>query len=209
MIRTIISKDGIRGLWRGNAVNLSRVVPAYAMRFTVFGQLSGYKNSDSIFRYISGPFASGCVAGLASSLASYPLEVLRTRLSVGESLIHAFRRGSLYSGCSITVLETIPYSALTLGTYRLLSTDWGLDRVSSGLLSGLVATSICFPLDTVRRTKIVNPSLPARQVVERLLSEGGWRRLYRGLTIALVKSAPTVTVTMVVNDFLLDQLVCV
>jgi solute carrier family 25 phosphate transporter 23/24/25/41 len=105
LARSIYREEGFLGLWRGNAVNLARVVPSYAVRFTVFGNLSAYQDR---FPFLGNTFTAGSLAGLASSLASYPLEVLRTRISVDGTLMNAFRRGSLFAGCSLTVIETMP-----------------------------------------------------------------------------------------------------
>ena len=197
LLKSIYREEGIRGLWRGNGVNLSRVVPSYAVRFSVFGHLS----ENEMFK---NPFVAGCVSGLASALASYPLEVLRTRISVGSSLWDAFSRGRLYSGCSLTVLETMPYAGLTLGTYNYMrkniSFSSGEDlwtRTGCGLVSGFVATLVCFPLDTLRRNKMVRPSDSISFVFKSL---GAFSRFYRGLSVALVKSAPTVTLTMLLNE---------
>ncbi len=151
---------------------------------------------------------AGSLSGLASALASYPLEVLRTRVSVGGSLRDAVRHGSLMAGCSLTLLETVPYSALTLGTYGYLSKSGSVDKVSAGLVAGAVGTTACFPVDTVRRNKIMLPGKSVFEIVELLLDEGGGiRRLYRGMSVALVKAAPTVAITMSLNDLLLEYLI--
>jgi hypothetical protein len=38
-----------------------------------------------------------------------------------------------------------------------------------------------------------------------LMNDGGMKRLYRGLSIALIKAIPTVAITLTTNDFLLSQ----
>lgn len=197
LLKSIYREEGIRGLWKGNGVNLARVVPSYAVRFSVFGHLS----DNEMFK---NPFIAGCISGLASALASYPLEVLRTRMSVGSSLWEAFAQGRLYSGCSLTVLETMPYAGLTLGTYNYMRNNFSLTsgedlwtRTGCGLLSGFVATLVCFPLDTLRRNKMVRPTESIPFVFKSLKSLS---RFYRGLSVALVKSAPTVALTMLLND---------
>ena len=171
-----------------------RVIPTHAVRYTVFGELNKSEGK------LNNPYVSGAIAGLASSLVSYPLEVVRTRLSVGESFRASFTRGSLFAGCSITVIETIPYAALSLGTYTWLKESAGFSPILSGLLSGALATSVCFPLDTVRRNKIVQPTVPVKQIIHNLWTEGRTGRFYRGLSIGLLKSAPTFGITMVLND---------
>ena len=207
LLRSIYAQDGIRGLWRGNAVNLSRIVPSYAIRFTVFGNLSDYGTTVPL---LSNPFVAGSLSGLASSLASYPLEVIRTRLSISGSLREAVGKRSLFAGCSLTVLETMPYAGLSLGTYSYLSkaypaTDLRV-KIMHGFAAGGISTIICFPLDTLRRNKMVRPHDTVPALCRSLYSEGGVGRYYRGLSVALTKSAPTVALTMIFNDMLLQQL---
>ena len=208
LLKEIYQTEGLYGLWRGNAINLSRVVPSYAVRFSAFGRLTDYKESYPLF---NNPFVVGALSGLASSLASYPLEVLRTRVSVAGSLWSALKQGRLFAGCSLTVIETMPYSALSLGTYNYLSREWfeGSPTIWSsltiGVLSGAISTSICFPIDTLRRNKMVTPADDVRKIFSRLTNNQGVIRLYRGLAIALTKSVPTVAITLTANQYLLDH----
>lgn len=211
LLRDIYTHQGISGLWRGNAVNLLRVVPSYAVRLTVFGNLSEYKGTVPL---LGNPFVAGALSGLASSLASYPLEVLRTRISVTGTLLDAVRTGRFFAGCSMTVIETMPYAALSLGTYNYLTThlansDSAIPAVGQkiliGFVAGAVSTSVCFPIDTLRRNKIVRPTETISSIFQSLWTEGGAKRMYRGISIALTKSIPTVALTMTANDYLLDK----
>jgi solute carrier family 25 phosphate transporter 23/24/25/41 len=207
LLSSIYQNEGVRGLWKGNAVNLTRVVPSYAVRFTAFGRLSEYKD---VLPILGNPFVTGAVAGTASALASYPLEVLRTRISLKGSLREAFAKGGLFAGCSLTILETTPYSALTLGTYNYLGKNYPAKstkgKIIHGIIAGTVGTVICFPIDTLRRNKMVHPTVRVLDVAKSLYSEGMISRYYRGLTVAVLKAAPTVALTMTMNDYLLLQL---
>lgn len=207
LLTSIYTEEGVRGLWKGNAVNLLRVAPSYAVRLTVFGNLSAYEDRIPL---LGNSFVAGSLSGLASAFASYPLEVLRTRISVSGSLREALVRGRLFAGCSLTVLETTPYAGLTLGTYAYLGKHYPgetiYDKILHGMVAGAMGTAVCFPIDTVRRNKIVCPSETAISIVLRLRAEGGYRRFYRGITVALAKAAPTVAITMITNDFILGAL---
>jgi hypothetical protein len=207
LLSTIYEQEGVRGLWRGNAVNLSRVVPSYAIRFTAFGNLSDYGNK---FPILANPFVAGALAGTTSAIASYPLEVIRTRISISGSLMEAFKTGRLFAGCSLTILETTPYAGLTLGTYNYLRANHPAASqymiIVHGIVAGAVGTLVCFPVDTLRRNKMVRSQERVGEIARSLFNEGGLGRFYRGLSIALIKACPTVAVTMVVNDIFLRQL---
>ncbi|KAF3259591.1 mitochondrial thiamine pyrophosphate transporter [Orbilia oligospora] len=79
----------------------------------------------------------------------------------------------------------------------------------SGVLGGVIAKTGVFPLDTIRkrlqvqgptRTGYVNGDIPVYEGVVRcgreVVRREGWRGLYRGLTVSLVKAAPASAVTM-------------
>lgn len=203
LVHSIYYQEGLRGLWKGNAVNLMRIVPSYAVRFGTFGHLSQYE-------MLNNPFIAGSLSGLVSALASYPLDSVRTRLSVHGNLWDAIRTGRMYAGCSLTVVETMPYAGLTLGTYKYLgeyvSSNDPWTKVINGLVSGFVATTACFPLDTLRRSKMVRPNESIALVLKSLVAEGAVSRLYRGISVALLKSPPTVAITMILNDWFLGKL---
>jgi hypothetical protein len=109
----------------------------------------------------------------------------------------------------MTVIETIPYSALSLGTYNYLISKMDTStiegRILCGFASGAVSTAVCFPIDTIRRNKIVRPTEPVWAIFYSLIADTGPKRLYRGLSIALIKSIPTVAITLTANDFLLSK----
>ena len=207
LLKSIYEHEGMWGLWRGNAVNLSRVVPSYAIRFTAFGNISDYGSSYPI---LANPFVAGALAGTASAIASYPLEVIRTRISISGSILEAIGTGRLFAGCSLTILETTPYAGLTLGTYNYLRQHYPASTQGTQILHGIVAggvgTLLCFPIDTLRRNKIVRSEERVVAIARSLFEEGGVRRFYRGIGIALLKACPTVAITMVVNDIFLRRL---
>jgi len=105
--RKVISKEGVRGLWRGNFVNCIRVFPSRGILFSCNDMFKGILARSLIDGEIeikggklvaeSGPvrmpfwlsFSSGSLAGMTACIFTYPLDVARTRMSgklmVGES----------------------------------------------------------------------------------------------------------------------------
>lgn len=197
----IYRSEGWKGFWRGHLVNLSRVVPSYAVRLNVYRTLSDPKS------FALSPYLAGALSGLASSLVSYPLDVLRTRMSMGNSLLESFRQRCLFAGSFLTVIETMPYAGLSLGTYTYLTSEpLAFSKPVAGLCAGALATLVCFPLDTLKRNKIVNPEQEILTLTRQLWNYGGPLRFYRGLPVALLKAPPTVAITMVVNEYLQHKL---
>jgi solute carrier family 25 (mitochondrial thiamine pyrophosphate transporter), member 19 len=81
---------------------------------------------------------------------------------------------------------------------------------TAGVLASVLAKTTVYPLDTVRkrlqvqgpsRAKYVHRNIPEYQTgalgtVRAILVKEGIRGLYRGLTVALIKAAPTSAVTL-------------
>ncbi|KAK6505608.1 mitochondrial thiamine pyrophosphate transporter [Arthrobotrys musiformis] len=103
----------------------------------------------------------------------------------------------------------VPFNANDHPVLSSLAGKGSIDAIS-GITAGVIAKTGVFPLDTIRkrlqvqgptRTGYVHGDIPVydrgimwcgREVVRR----EGWRGLYRGLTVSLVKAAPASAVTM-------------
>ncbi|KAG1742921.1 mitochondrial carrier domain-containing protein [Suillus lakei] len=81
-------EEGFKGFMRGNGINCLRIVPYSAVQFTTYEQLKkwftayGTKELDTPKR-----LASGALAGITSVCATYPLDLVRSRLSIATASI--------------------------------------------------------------------------------------------------------------------------
>jgi solute carrier family 25 carnitine/acylcarnitine transporter 20/29 len=81
MAKNIFQTEGIRGLYKGNVATFLREVPAGAMFF------AGYEYSKVLLerRFGEGsgiPFLAGGIAGLFCTIASYPQDVIKTKIQL-------------------------------------------------------------------------------------------------------------------------------
>lgn len=180
----VIREEGALALWKGNGANVTRVVPVYALKFTFndsfrnFVREPGQKDSDlSTLQLMS----CGTSAGLFQTCCTFPLELVRTRLSFQNTkdttrykgIIDCFRRTiadegvfSLYKGLGPTIVSGAPYVGLQMTFYELwkrkmpVNEKTGkitvLGKLTAGAVGGLCAQIITYPGDTVRRRMIVN-----------------------------------------------------
>jgi len=176
---------------------------------------------------------AGALAGAGALLLTHPLDTMRTRLAASRVFADelAYRglidcctatwrqegiRG-FYAGCAVSLLEIAPYTAISFAGYeglkqRLRHTKHGrkFAQPFAGLVSGAVATTVCYPLDTLRRQLMLEGARGYEARYERsfikcctiLWLEGGLKRFYRGWSVTLLKSVPTIAITFVVNDSL-------
>lgn len=97
----VTREEGARALWKGNGANVLRVIPVYGLKFSF---------NDTFKAIVAGPaqkplaiselLAVGTLSGLFQTIITYPLETLRTRLSLG-----AEQGGVKYNGIADCVRQ--------------------------------------------------------------------------------------------------------
>ena len=187
----IVREQGFASLWRGNLVNLLRIVPTYGLRFSfydVFRSMASVGLEEGEALTLPRQMMSGALSGAATVLVTYPLDLTRTHLSAdvhsreGRSVAQAFKdviardgvRG-LYRGIGVSVLEITPYVAISLGGYEYgkqhipLQHDGAAPKLLLAWGSGLCGSLFCYPIDTVKRRLMLDghqgfeTSAPAQQ----------------------------------------------
>lgn len=194
VLRRVPREQGFLALWRGNFTNCCRIVPTYALRFTLF---DSYK--DLVARNFKVDpqkvplhlqVLPACMSGATTVLVTYPLDLLRTRMSadpgkkgdlVYKNLFAAFRQvietggvRSLYKGIVVAALEITPYVGISLGGYSYLKANFSQvwdskggvpwwAHLPMGWLSGIMGSLTCYPLDSVKRQLMLDGSQLAAQ----------------------------------------------
>ena len=140
----IWQEEGFLGFMRGNGLNCLRIAPYSAVQFTtyefmkrIFSQMQGSSaiTADGTRKPLhqlstSEKLLSGAVAGFTSVVSTYPLDLVRSRISIASA--------SMYTsgGKSKTVLPRVPgVWETTLKVYR---EEGGI----RGLYRGCLATSL-------------------------------------------------------------------
>jgi solute carrier family 25 (adenine nucleotide translocator) protein 4/5/6/31 len=239
-------EQGFTAFWRGNLTNCTRVIPTYALRFTFFDRFQrmvtprGHSPGQAL--PLSRQMAAGSLSGGVTMLVTYPLDLLRTRMAAevtqaGQPRVysgivsaagHTVRGqgiGGLYQGLGLSLMEIMPYLAISFGGYEYLKSElqpnqqqqlWG--RLGCGWLAGLCASLVCYPADTIKRQLMCQGSAvanggnsralvagPTGQVwacVARMYNSGGVRMFYRGCLVNALNSGPAAALTFAANDTL-------
>lgn len=220
MFHTIMERDGWRGLFRGNGVNVLRVAPSKAIELLVFDTVTAFltpKNGAPAFLVVPPSTIAGATAGVCSTLTMYPLELLKTRLTVEhgmyENLVHALvkickEEGplGLYRGLLPSLIGVIPYAAINYCSYDTLRKTYrrvakredigNIETLLMGSLSGSIASTASFPLEVARKQMQVG-NLGGRVVyrhvfhaLSSIVKEQGPGGLYRGLGASYIKIIP-------------------
>lgn len=203
--------EGVRGMFRGNWTNCVRIVPNSAVKFLTYEQLIRYVTHELRDRGGDGQMtpllrlAAGAVAGTIAMSATYPLDMVRGRLTVqlektGEykGIVHCARQivaregvTALWRGWVPSVIGVIPYVGLNFAVYETLKDGViqmsGVEnerelsvwtRLGAGAVAGTIGQTVAYPLDVVRRRMQMSGWAGAQS----LHAEGGRAVVYTGMT---------------------------
>ncbi|OQR95944.1 Mitochondrial Carrier (MC) Family [Thraustotheca clavata] len=229
-LRKIIVEEGWKGLFKGNGANCVRVFPYTAIQFAMFEKMrplllsEGEKDLSPLKKLLAGS-----VAGVASVIVTYPLDFIRARITVPDSMSgihyngiwHALRMTvqqegiqGLYRGMSPTVVGIAPYVGLNFMVFESLRQTAPLDDsgrpdmlflLGCGAVAGACGQSAAYPFDLMRR-RFQMTALSAKQyngtmdAVKTIYQQEGIRGFYKGLVPNSVKVIPSIAVMFVTNE---------
>ncbi|KAK7472496.1 hypothetical protein VKT23_000611 [Stygiomarasmius scandens] len=144
-------EEGFKGYMRGNGINCLRIVPYSAVQFTTYEQLKKWFTRHG---ELDTPkrLASGALAGITSVCTTYPLDLVRARLSIATASIPVKQlqlaatsststAPSLSSGLHTSAVRHSPYTPAELTiwgmTMKIVREEGGV----RGLYRGLVTTA--------------------------------------------------------------------
>ncbi|XP_057367587.1 mitochondrial adenyl nucleotide antiporter SLC25A23-like [Daphnia carinata] len=136
--RHMLHEGGVRSLWRGNGINVMKIAPESAIKFMAYEKLKQYIKAGSPTRDLGmyERFVAGSIAGCISQTTIYPLEVLKTRLSLRTTgqyrgIVDAAKKIYSREGASVffrgyipNLLGIIPYAGIDLAVYETLKKRW-------------------------------------------------------------------------------------
>ncbi|XP_076901708.1 adenine nucleotide transporter BT1, chloroplastic/mitochondrial-like [Bidens hawaiensis] len=219
VFQDIMQSEGWTGLFRGNLVNVIRVAPSKAIELfaydTVKKSLTPKAGEKSKPRIPESLIAGAC-AGISSTICTYPLELLKTRLTVQrgvyKNLVDAFIKivteegpTELYRGLTPSLIGVIPYAATNYFAYDTLRKAYkkilrkedigNIATLLIGSAAGAISSSATFPLEVARKHmqagavngRVYNNMLHA---LLSILEKEGPAGLYRGLGPSCVKIVP-------------------
>ncbi|KAM5556542.1 hypothetical protein ABKV19_024095 [Rosa sericea] len=167
----IAGEEGFRAFWKGNLVTIAHRLPYSSVNFYSYEQykkilhtVPGLENSrDNMSTDICVHFVGGGLAGITAATATYPLDLVRTRLAVQTNVMyyrgigHALRTISrdegifgLYKGLGATLLGVGPSIAISFTVYETLRSYWQAKRpddstvlisLACGSLSGIASST--------------------------------------------------------------------
>lgn len=171
----LLREEGLRTLWRGNVPAMALYATYSSIQFSAFSSIMGDTRSASGTKDAERRMVAGAVAGVAATLATYPLDFMRTRLAAQgvprtyTSLPHLIStvareegvRG-FFKGVAPTCVQIAPYMALNFTIFGVLrealspgaasdpSQHEGVSAVA-GAVAGFTSKVAVYPLELAKR----------------------------------------------------------
>ncbi|KAI3406267.2 TPC1 [Candida oxycetoniae] len=226
LVKDLLQHEGVIALWKGNVPAEMLYIIYGGVQFTSYSMLNAnlslLEKNLNIVKLSSSTHSliAGVGAGVASTLATYPFDLLRTRLvantkkdllgmtATARGIIKADGPGGLFVGMAPAMLAIAPTTGLMFWSYELareFSTNFGhvpfLEGIC-GFVAGTFSKGITFPLDTLRKRCQIYPIVHGKRytrashVFFNIIEKEGILGLYRGYGISILKTAPTSAISL-------------
>uniref|UniRef100_A0A8C2W4P2 Solute carrier family 25 member 23 n=1 Tax=Chinchilla lanigera TaxID=34839 RepID=A0A8C2W4P2_CHILA len=178
-LRSMVREGGVLSLWRGNGINVLKIAPESAIKFMAYEQIKRAIRGQQDTLHVQERFVAGSLAGATAQTVIYPMEVLKTRLTLRRTgqytgLLDCARRileregpRAFYRGYLPNVLGIIPYAGIDLAVYESIEGA---------------------------------PQLSMMGLLRHILSHEGVWGLYRGIAPNFMKVIPAVSISYVVYE---------
>nr|CAI5857361.1 unnamed protein product [Callosobruchus analis] len=211
--RSILKKDGVRGLYRGVYSPLMGVAGVNAIVFGVYGTcLRNMSDPDSLKSHA----LAGAAAGLLQSFVCGPVELVKSRMQVAadacQSTYLCFKNiymkegiKGLNRGITLTILREVPSFSSYFFVYEYLTRTNSPEPVSTprmlfaGGAAGVFTWAISYPMDVLKtRMQVDSRYKSSYDCLKKSLKADGVACLFQGLTPTLIRAFPVNAVTFTV-----------
>ncbi|XP_008278521.1 calcium-binding mitochondrial carrier protein SCaMC-1-like isoform X2 [Stegastes partitus] len=228
----MVKEGGLQSLWRGNGINVLKIAPETAIKFTAYEKIKSMMRGSNEARTlrVHERFVAGSLAGATAQTAIYPMEVLKTRLTLRKTgqysgmadcvkqILQREGVAAFYKGYVPNLLGIVPYAGIDLAVYESLKFAW-LNRnrgladpgimvlVGCGAVSSTCGQLASYPLALIRTRMQAQasvkgaPKLSMLALIRNIVTKEGIAGLYRGISPNLLKVVPAVSVSYVAYEY--------
>ncbi|EGG20887.1 EF-hand domain-containing protein [Cavenderia fasciculata] len=234
-LRTMYRTEGLMGLFKGNGTNVIRIAPYSAIQFLAYEKYKEFLMEDGKKHLTTAQnLIVGGAAGVTSLLFTYPLDLIRARLTVQineqkyNGILNTYRTvvkeegyAGLYKGLFTSALGVAPYVAINFTTYESLKYFFTPEgehlsvpqSLLYGAVSGATAQTFTYPIDLLRRRLQVQgiggkPAVYSGpfDACKKIVQEEGVKGLYKGMIPCYLKVIPAISISFCVYELMKNLL---
>jgi solute carrier family 25 phosphate transporter 23/24/25/41 len=148
----------IGSLFKGNGVAVMKIIPSSSLYFYTFNKGKIFLKEETDLSAIPRIALASGAGSMVSTFVSYPLDTIYTRVSGGKfTLGNAISDGKLYKGSGLAILYHLPCSCFCIGFYEWFKENKfienkQLNSLSAGAIGGVIAHTVFYPFETIKRT---------------------------------------------------------
>ncbi|KAJ8011609.1 hypothetical protein DPEC_G00060030 [Dallia pectoralis] len=128
--KQMINEGGVTSLWRGNGINVIKIAPETAIKFMAYEQYKKLLTPEGEKVQTYQRFMAGSLAGATAQTSIYPMEVMKTRLTLGKTgqyngmfdcgkkILRREGVKAFYKGYTPNMIGIIPYAGIDLAIYE-------------------------------------------------------------------------------------------
>lgn len=226
--RKIYAEEGLLAFWKGNGVNLIRIVPYSSVQLSSNDFYKRVLAGDSGELTVSQRLVAGAGAGMTATAVGHPLDTLRLRLALPHSgytgmtdcLVKVVRGegpAALLKGLPAALCGIAPYAAINFAAYDItkkvvyeklqVENNW-VTNAGVGAGTGLFSASVCYPLDTVRRRMQMKGGTYKHTLdcFYQIATKEGSKGFFKGWAANALKVVPQNAIRFVSYEFLKTML---
>lgn len=193
--KNIYSNYGVKGFYNSSIPALSSQILSTGSKYIIYQKC----NKD----YGYNRAVSGALSGLLGSIVVHPFDTVKIHQQMGTPFIPAFKASGynplmLWRGYSKTVLKYSVGGVCFLPIFEYCKER--INTPTAALISSIVSTTICQPLDYMKVRQIYGLSI--------FSNSNPWyiKQYYKGLTLNLIRVVPHFTISMVITDYMYSWL---
>jgi solute carrier family 25 carnitine/acylcarnitine transporter 20/29 len=187
------SHEGLRGFYKGMSSPLTGVPPLYAVVFGAYGTSKNLLRKDPSDPLTVGQiFVAGCMTGIATTVVTTPIELVKARLQVqsfaavkdfdgpidcAKKILKRNGPSGLFKGTVATLWRDVPGTGVYFATYEFVrrlfipegktANDLGpLSLLFAGGMAGVANWLAIFPIDVIKskiQTDLKDTYLPGHR----------------------------------------------
>ena len=165
----------------------------------------------------------GATAGMVAATVTHPLDLIRIRVqtekninSITDGVKNIYKEKGLtnfYKGYRAAIFSIVPFIGINFATYDYISNNYSISNnkslniLISGGVAGIIAQSICYPMDTIRRRSEIN-GVNYKNITnsfKEVYNKKGIKGFYNGIGVNALKIIPNNFLRFIILDYLKNQ----